>query len=227
MGIRYRCLLIDHDDTAVDSTSTIHYPAHLEAMAVLRPGRPRVSLEDWFRINFHPGIGEFLTQELRLTERELEEEYGIWRRHTTSRIPPFYPGFLELLADFRRQGGRVAVVSHSDRDVIERHYRHWTGGDGVPELIFGWELDAEKRKPNPWPAREALRLFGLEPREALILDDLKPGVLMSQATGIPAAAAGWAHRIPEIEEYMRRHCRYYCASITELRAFIFHPREGP
>jgi phosphoglycolate phosphatase/pyrophosphatase PpaX len=39
MRLRYRCLLVDHDDTAVDSTSAVHYPAHLEALRELRPGR--------------------------------------------------------------------------------------------------------------------------------------------------------------------------------------------
>ena len=34
----FKCLILDHDDTAVASTPAIHYPAHLEAMRVLRPG---------------------------------------------------------------------------------------------------------------------------------------------------------------------------------------------
>ncbi len=56
---RYRCILIDHDDTAVDSTSVVHYPAHLEALRVLRPGRTPPSREQWLLRNFH-GIMEYL-----------------------------------------------------------------------------------------------------------------------------------------------------------------------
>ena len=41
MDLRYRCILIDHDDTAVDSTEAVHYPAHVEALRILRPGRER------------------------------------------------------------------------------------------------------------------------------------------------------------------------------------------
>jgi len=31
MPLRCRCLNLDHDDTAVNSTATVHYPAHLVA----------------------------------------------------------------------------------------------------------------------------------------------------------------------------------------------------
>ena len=31
-ALRYRCLVLDHDDTAVMSTPLIHYPAHVKAM---------------------------------------------------------------------------------------------------------------------------------------------------------------------------------------------------
>ena len=29
--MKYKCLVLDHDDTVVDSTASIHYPAFLEA----------------------------------------------------------------------------------------------------------------------------------------------------------------------------------------------------
>ena len=45
--MRYRCLILDHDDTVVNSTATIHYPAFLEALKLLRPG-VTISLDDYF-----------------------------------------------------------------------------------------------------------------------------------------------------------------------------------
>ena len=30
--LRYKCLIIDHDDTAVDSSATVHHPAHVKSM---------------------------------------------------------------------------------------------------------------------------------------------------------------------------------------------------
>jgi phosphoglycolate phosphatase-like HAD superfamily hydrolase len=227
MRARYTCLLIDHDDTAVDSTASIHYPAHLAALAALRPERTPPSVEKWLIANFH-GIMEYLVGELGFTREELGVEFEIWRSWTTSHVPSFFPGFLDLLTDFRAAGGRVAVISHSEVDVITGHYRaahDRTSAAGaapfLPDLVFGWDHDEEKRKPSAWPVREALRAFGCAPEEALIVDDLKPGVLMSEASGVPIAAAGWSHRVAEIETYMRAHALCYCPRVEDLRAFLF------
>jgi beta-phosphoglucomutase-like phosphatase (HAD superfamily) len=225
MSIRYRCLFLDHDDTAVNSAEAIHYPAHLEALEVLRPDFPKPSLEDWILENFH-GIMEYFTEKLMLTPAELEVEYEIWRRHSTGRHPEFFPGFLSAIAEYRRAGGKIAVISHSEKDVIEAHYAHAGVPDALPDLVFGWSNDADRRKPSPLPVRETLRAFRLRPEEALIVDDLKPGVLMSQATGVPAAGAGWAYDIPEIKRYMRANTVAYFQSIDEFKNFLFIPNEA-
>src|SRR5512135_1884264 len=60
---RYRCLIVDHDDTAVDGTRRVHYPAHLRAMQVLRPDLVPVDIDTWFLKNFDPGIMAFLVDE--------------------------------------------------------------------------------------------------------------------------------------------------------------------
>ena len=41
--------------------------------------------------------------------------------------------------------------------------------------IFGTDLPEEQRKPHAWPALEALRTFGLDAADAVMLDDLSPG----------------------------------------------------
>jgi phosphoglycolate phosphatase/pyrophosphatase PpaX len=219
MTLRYRCILIDHDDTAVDSTAAIHYPAHVESLRVLRPGRTPPSSDEWILRNFH-GIMEYLVDDLGLTQEELARELVIWRSYSTSRVPAFFPGFLALLSDYREAGGRIAVISHSEADVIASHYRGAAGPAGLPDLIFGWDNDPQKRKPSPWPVREALRIFQCSPADALMVDDLKPGILMSRVAGVAFAAAGWSHRIPEIEAWMRANSTLYCASIDELRRVL-------
>jgi len=218
--LKYKCLLLDHDDTAVDSTAEIHYPAHVEALRLLRPDHPPPGLEGWYMRNFDPGIMAYLEGELGMSHAELLVELDIWRRYTRSRTPRFYPGFLDMLVEYRAAGGLVAVISHSESDVIDRHYRQARTPPFVPDAVFGWVDEAERRKPSPWPVREALRLFGLSERDALIVDDLKPGVTMSRATGVPVAAAGWSHRIPAIERFMRESCVAYLESVGDLRSML-------
>lgn len=218
--MHYRLLLIDHDDTAVDSTAVVHYPAHLEALKVLRPGLPRPTIEQWWMANFDPGIMEHLVHVLGMNEAELATEFEIWRSFTASRMAPFFPGFRELLCAFRDRGGRVAVVSHSERENILRDYRQPGSAAFEPDLVFGWDHDPARRKPDPWPAREALARLGVDAGEALVVDDLRPGVLMARAAGVAAVGAGWAHRVPRIRDWMRGNCLAYFDTVGEFGAFL-------
>ncbi len=43
--MKYKCLVLDHDDTVVKSTPTIHYPSFIEAMKELRPQMEPYTLE--------------------------------------------------------------------------------------------------------------------------------------------------------------------------------------
>ena len=54
--MRYKCLVLDHDDTVVNSTATIHYPCFCEFLKEVRPQAKHYTLEDYFRWNFAPGI---------------------------------------------------------------------------------------------------------------------------------------------------------------------------
>jgi HAD superfamily hydrolase (TIGR01509 family) len=218
---RYRCLIIDHDDTAVDGTQRVHYPAHRRVMEILRPDSVPIDLDTWFRKNCHPGILSYLIDELGMTPEELEIEHEIWREFTSRERPEFYPGFLAALAAFQDRGGLVVVVSHSEEHVIKAHYAAAPGDRRVaPDLVFGWDLGPEQRKPHPYPVLETMRRFDLASREVLVVDDLKPGIDMARAAGVDAAAACWAHDIPEIRAFMERNCVATFDTVAEFAAFV-------
>jgi beta-phosphoglucomutase-like phosphatase (HAD superfamily) len=205
----------------VDSTRRVHYPAHLRVMEVLRPGSEPIALDDWFRKNFHPGILSFMVDELQLTPEELRREHEIWREFTSGVVPEFYPGFLDALAAYQAQNGTVVVVSHSEEHVIRSHYEAAADGHRVmPDLVFGWDLPPERRKPSPYPVLETMRRFGLTTADVLVVDDLKPGIDMALAAGVDAAAACWGHNIPEIREFMARTCVATFATVAEFAEFI-------
>ena len=216
------CLIVDHDDTVVDSTRKIHYPAYLATMERLRPEISPESLEGWFLKNFHPGIMEYFVDELRFTENELALEYQVWRSFVSTRRPQFFPGMADFLLDFTKAGGRIAVASHSEADMIELDYHTETKGRLKPDLIYGWEMPDGKRKPSPWPVHETIRRLQVSGDEILIVDDLKPGVLMAQAGGVTIGAAGWGHDIPEIRKFMTEQCNYYFPSVDSLRRFVLN-----
>ncbi|HWQ09094.1 MAG TPA: HAD family phosphatase, partial [Holophaga sp.] len=201
------------------STASVHHPAHMASMAALRPGERAVDLDGFFLKSFSPGFHAFLRDELRFTDDEMAQEYRIWRSHAEAARPAFFPGFLDALAAYRAAGGRFVVVSHSEGDLIRRHYRE-ANRELMPDAVFGWEAGEGRRKPDPWPALETLRRFGLAPGEALVVDDLSPGILMARAAGIPSAAAGWAHHLPEVRDYMRTNTLGILETVADFAAFI-------
>lgn len=215
---RYKCLIVDHDDTAVQSTAEIHHPAHIEVIHHFRPGMEPVDLDTFFLKNFDPGILEFYSEELGFSEAEIREEHRIWQEYVAGKVPDFYPGFLEMLADFRRTGGVVAVASHSEKAVIERDYR--ASGDFFPDAIFGWSFDETRRKPHPWPIEEISRHYSIPSEQVLVLDDLRAGVDMADTAGADAAAAGWAHNIPEIRKIMKERTIAFFERVEDFRKFL-------
>jgi phosphoglycolate phosphatase/pyrophosphatase PpaX len=218
--MRYRCLILDHDDTTVRSTAEIHYPSYVEAMRRLRPDLKPLEMREFLEKNFDPGIIAFLTGEVGLSSDELQLEYEIWRSFTTSTVPSFFPGMIELLEDVRARGGLLAVVSHSEEDIIRWHYREATGGALVPDAVMGWHHEEHKRKPSAYPVERVLEELSVEPREALMVDDLKPGVTMARAAGVSVAGAGWGHRVSSIAEQMRDICDVYLESVEDLREYV-------
>ena len=212
--MRYKCLVLDHDDTVVNSTATIHYPCFCEFLKEVRPQAKHYTLEDYFRKNFDPGIMALFTGELGFSEEELEGEFRFWQDWVRTRIPVAYPGIREILQRHKEAGGRIAVVSHSMRGSIERDYRE--NDLPEPDIIFGWEQPPEQRKPHTWPLEQIMERFSLAPQELLVVDDLKPGYDMAKAAGVPFSAAGWANDIPEIEQFMRKNCDFYCKTVADL-----------
>lgn len=216
--MKIKCLVLDHDDTVVESTPFIHYPSFVEALKVLRPER-ELSLESFVSYCFNPGFSELCKDIMGFDAQEQSIQYEIWKRYTRSIIPEFYPGFTDLISQYKAAGGIICVVSHSEKHQIIRDYHQNCGIE--PDLVFGWELEAAYRKPNPYPLLEIQKAFNVDKKEMLMVDDLKPGLDMAKQCGVPFAAAGWSHRIPEIKTFMQTHADIYFSTVEALRNYLF------
>ena len=218
--MKYKCLILDHDDTVVNSTATIHYPSFIAYLEYARPDRVKdYTAESFILKNFTPGIVSLFRDELGLSDAELDEEQGFWEKFVKNRIPVAYCGIRGILERFVGEGGIFAVASHSMTRFIERDYAE--NGLPVPHRIYGWDLPKELRKPNPFAVNELIREFGFSPSEILMVDDLKPGFDMARAAGIDFAAAGWGYDVPEIEAFMRAHSDFYLKSTEQLASLLF------
>ena len=216
--MKYRCLVLDHDDTVVKSTPDIHYPSFVEALKLLRPDMKALSLEEFISYCFNPGFSALCKDILKFNIDEQKYQYKIWKSYTKTKIPDFYPGFPELIKEYKKLGGIICVVSHSESEQIIRDYR--LNCNLTPDLIFGWELEEQQRKPNPYPIIEIIRRFNLESNEILVVDDLKPGLDMARSCNTTFAGAGWSHVIPEIMDYMKINSDYYFSTVDSFKKFI-------
>ena len=217
---KYKCLVLDHDDTVVDSSASIHYPSFVEYLKIARPHlADKYTLEEYFEKNFAPGILELFTEEIGLSSEELEQEELFWREYVKNHIPHVYPGMAEIIAEFKAGGGIVAVDSHSVTENIVRDYK--ANGLVDPHIIYGWDIPKEMRKPAPGTLFDLMEKYNLKPEEILVVDDLKPGYDMAKAAGVDIAAAGWAHNVKGIVDFMSANCEYYCKSPEDLRKILF------
>ncbi len=216
--MKYKCLILDHDDTVVDSTASIHYPAFLEILKVMRPGAT-ISLEDYFRDNFDPGFVEMCKTKFQMTDEDLEVEVEMWKAYVADHVSHVYPGMKEIIEDFRTAGGKICVVSHSYDFNIRRDYE--ANGLPMPDMIFGWECPPQQRKPSVYPLEQIAKTYGIKPSEMVMVDDLKPGYDMARAYGVPFVGAGWCNDIPEIRSFMKANSDVYFTKIEELRTFLF------
>ncbi|GAA0180958.1 hypothetical protein SH2C18_35620 [Clostridium sediminicola] len=216
--MKYRCLILDHDDTVVKSTPNIHYPSFIEALKVLRPNMKPLCFEEFVAYCFNPGFSELCKDILKFSKKEQEYQYKIWKSYTNTKIPDFYPGFSELITEYKELGGIICVVSHSESEQITRDYM--LNCELNPDLIFGWELEEHKRKPNSYPIIEIMKRFDLDSKEILVVDDLKPGLDMAKSCNIAFAGAGWSHVIPEIKDYMKLNSDYYFSTVDSLKRFL-------
>ena len=217
--MKYKCLVLDHDDTVVSSTATIHYPCFIEYLEKYYPHLVKnYTLESYFVKNFHPGVVELFTDEIGMNADELRHEEEYWRSYVKNHIPTAYDGIGEIIADFKRRGGIVAVDSHSYTEYIVRDYEH--NSLPSPDVIYGWDIPKHKRKPAPDTLFELMEKYFLSPREILVVDDLKPGYDMARAAGVDFAAAGWAYDVPEIADFMRKNCDFYLSRVEDLKKIL-------
>lgn len=217
--LQYPCLVLDHDDTVVQSEATVNYPFFCYILNEYRPGTT-ISFQEYVDGCFHLGFSEMCRQWYHFTERELVTEYEGWQIYIKDHIPAPYPGMDEIIRRQKEAGGKICVVSHSCNANITRDYQAHFGI--LPDDIFGWDYPEELRKPSPYPLEQIMKKYGYTPQELLVVDDMKPAWEMARKAGVAIAYAGWGRReFPEITAEMTELCDFSFFSTKEFTNFLF------
>lgn len=217
--LKYPCLILDHDDTVVQTERAIGYPYFRDYLAKVRPGTA-LSFREYVHDCHNTVFPDMCREKWHFTDQELKEEYTLWQAYCKTHVPPLFPGIGDVIRRQKAAGGLVCVVSLSSRANITRDYEAHFGFQ--PDAIYACELPRERRKPQPWPLEDIMARFRLEPKDLLMVDDMKLGWTMAQSVGAQTACAAWSKLdFPDLMEEMRKICNYSFDTVAELEHFLF------
>ena len=217
--LKFPCLVLDHDDTVVQSEATVNYPCFCEFLDQMRPGM-KISLMEYTIGCYNQGFVEMCKDTFHFTDDEMDQEYHFWKEYIKNHMPVAFPGIGEIIMRHKDAGGIVCVVSHSREENIKRDYAACFGL--FPDDIFGWDYPEHQRKPNPYPLKEIMKKYNLRPNQLLVVDDMKPAWEMAQKVNVPVAFAGWGKlNCPDIIDDMTNLCDYAFLSTKDFYNFLF------
>lgn len=217
--LKYKCLVLDHDDTVVQSEKTLGYPYFKQFMERIRPD-VTLTLADYVKGCHEMPFVDMCRSKWQFTDEELQAEWDGWKDYILNHIPAAYEGMDRIIRRQKEGGGLVCVASLSGAQSITRDYQTHFGME--PDAIYGWELPKEQQKPSPYSLQDIMLRYHLEPKEILVVDDMKLGWRMAQSAGIQVAFAAWSKTdFPELAAQMRQLCDFTFDSPAELESFLF------
>ena len=123
-----------------------------------------------------------------------EEAYqafiGHYLKHDTDTTRP-YTGIVELLAELKRRGKRMAVVSNKYCKATEALCR--TFFSEYIDVAIG-ESEQVRKKPAPDSVLEALRRLGVGKDGAVYVGDSEVDVATARNSGLPCISVLWGFR---------------------------------
>ena len=111
--MKYKCLILDHDDTIVDSTRTVNFPAFLDSLSKLRPG-VTMTCEDYFKYNYKPGFTALCFDILKFSEEEMHIQENNWQSYIRDHAPVCFDGIHDLLWRYVNEGGTMCYFSFNE-----------------------------------------------------------------------------------------------------------------
>lgn len=217
--LKYRCLVLDHDDTVVQTERTIGFPYFRDFIERIRPGST-LTFEEYVRDCNNMIFADMCTQRWQMTQQEQQEEYLGWKAYSRANIPEVCPGIHRVIQRHKEAGGILCVSSLSTREIIERDFLHHFGI--LPDAVYDYDLPPHQRKPSAYALQQIMERFQLKPEEILMVDDMKLGCMMAQSAGIDTAFAAWSRQeFPTLCAEMEQLCDFTFRAPEDLEQFLF------
>jgi HAD superfamily hydrolase (TIGR01509 family) len=172
----------DMDGTLIDSE-----PLHEEALAMALRSlgiRPPADLHERVLGVAAAPVYEMMRAEYGLTlpfDEWIARKYAHYLENAPKLKPR--PGAMEIFRELKARGVVQAVVSNSDRLVVDANMRALDLHEAGMRTIS--RNDVRNGKPDPEPYLRAAFLTGIAPAESAVMEDSWPGACAGVAAGIP------------------------------------------
>jgi haloacid dehalogenase superfamily, subfamily IA, variant 3 with third motif having DD or ED/haloacid dehalogenase superfamily, subfamily IA, variant 1 with third motif having Dx(3-4)D or Dx(3-4)E len=208
-----KCLIFDMDGLMFDSEVI----AEMAYKKAVQEFGYEISNEIYYQLlgrnkaDAHIIIKELMGEEYPAHEiHKLAHEFKY--EHIQEHGLPMKKGLMELLEFAKQKGILMAVASSSDKSIIEGYLKL-----GGIETYFDYIISGEQvvhSKPNPEIFLRVCRELGVTPKEALVLEDSKNGIMAAVNGNIPVIC------IPDILDHEDEITKLTYKTLPDLTAVM-------
>lgn len=174
--------MFDWDGTIADSLGLIF---RAERPVMRRFGVPMTRAR--FRATYSPDW-QSRYRELGIPEDGWPEASRLWAEGMLAGRPRAFPWARRALRRLATHGIRLALVTASDRAIVERAFATLRMEDTFEHVVCA--DDVTRQKPHPEGLEQALGVLGVAPADAVYVGDTIVDLEMARAAGVPFVPIG-------------------------------------
>ncbi len=186
-------VMFDWDGTLYDSLM-LNYNCYLKVFSCF--GMKAISIEE-YRSHATPNWYEFYRY-LQIPEDKWLQADEIWLAQYEEERDKgrLFPDCISTLEYLKANGLKIGLVSAGNKSRVLRDIEAQGVIKFFDTMIFGDEVDFERRKPDPYQLEIALENLGVSASKSLYVGDMIEDVLMGRNAGTKTAAVltGFATR---------------------------------
>ena len=163
--------------------------------ALRKNGMPEHSIDE-IRMFVGNGVKKLMQRAIPNGENnpKFEQTYALFRQHyldhNLDTTHP-YEGIPELLAELKRRGKHLAIVSNKFYTATQELARHFF--PDTIEVAIG-ERETIKKKPAPDTVIEALKQLGVTAERAVYIGDSDVDIMTAKNCNLPCISVLWGFR---------------------------------
>lgn len=188
----YDTYIFDLDGTLL---STLEDLAASTNYALRKNGMPEHSIDE-IRMFVGNGVKKLMQRAIPNGENnsKFEQTYALFRQHyLENNLDTTHPyeGIPELLAELKRRGKHLAIVSNKFYTATQELARHFF--PDTIEVAIG-ERETIKKKPAPDTVIEALKQLGVTAERAVYIGDSDVDIMTAKNCNLPCISVLWGFR---------------------------------